>query len=318
MKTYLVTGGTGFIGRALVRALVQRGDVVRSLDDDSRGSKALLRGVDVELITGDVRDINVVMQATKNVDCVVHLAYVNGTQTFYEQPRRILDIALKGMINVLEGCIKNNVPEFSLASSPEAYQATSIVPTDETVCLSVPDPLNPRYSYGGGKLINELMLLNCSTEFRKATIFRPHSIYGPQMGHAHVIPQLTERIQALFEDHKLNHQETIDLQIQGNGTETRSFCYIDDCVQGILTVLDKGAHRNIYHIGTEEEVTIKELAEGIGSVFYRMINVIPGPLQPGSTLRRCPNISKLRALGYNPTFSLKQGLRKTINVEVPA
>src|SRR5271157_6120842 len=122
MKKYLVTGGTGFIGRALVKALVERGDTVRSLDDDSRGSKSLLKDIDVELITGDVRDFELVNKAVKGVDHVCHLAYINGTQTFYEKPIPILDIAVRGMMNVIHACALNNVPELSLASSPEAYQ----------------------------------------------------------------------------------------------------------------------------------------------------------------------------------------------------
>lgn len=313
-KTYLITGGTGFLGRSLVRALVNRGDKVRSFDDDSRGSKKLLADVDVELITGDIRDLDAVKKATKDIDCVCHLAYINGTSTFYEKPIPILDIATKGMLNVIEACIENNVPELSLASSPEAYQTAVVVPTNESVALSVPDPLNARYSYGGGKIICELLALNYGREyFKKVTIFRPHSVYGPQMGNAHVIPQLVSRIKPLLE------QDIIKLPIQGKGQETRSFCFIDDCIQGILITMDKGEHLNIYHVGTEEEITIAKLAEKIGAVFGKVVRIVPGPLQPGSTLRRCPDIRKIRALGYNPTTRLDRGLRITIDqsVEVP-
>lgn len=307
-KSYLITGGTGFIGRSLVKALVERGDKVRSLDDESRGAKDLLKGVDVELITGDIRDYKTVFNAVRGVNCVVHLAYINGTHTFYEQPRLILDIAVRGMLNVLNACIGNNVPELSIASSPEAYQNADKVPTDETVGLSVPNPLNPRYSYGGGKIINELMLLNCAEEFEKAIVFRPHSVYGPYMGSAHVIPQLVSRIIPL-----LNEQGIIKLPIQGSGAETRSFCYIDDAVQGILVAIDKGEHRNIYHIGSEEEVTIETLAKKIGQVFDRELEIVPSELEWGSPIRRCPDTTKLRALGYKSSINLDTGLRHYLN-----
>lgn len=305
MKNYLVTGSTGFIGRSLVRALLKQGHYVRSFDDDSRGSKESLADVskDIDFITADIRDLAAVKRATRNIDCVVHLAYINGTQTFYERPIPILDIAVRGMLNVIEACIENNVPELSLASSPEAYQQASIIPTDETVALSVPDPLNPRYSYGGGKIISELLVLNYGkAHFQRVTVFRPHSIYGSNMGNAHVIPQLISRIRPLL------GKTEIKLAIQGSGEEIRSFCYISDCINGILTVLDKGEHLNIYHIGTQEEVTIAELARKIGRCYGHEIQIVPSALQWGSPVRRCPDITKLKGLGYEPKVSLDKGL----------
>lgn len=309
-KRYLVSGGTGFIGRALVKALVGRGDTVRSLDDESRGSRRLLEGVDVELVTGDIRDPETVDKAVRGVDHVCHLAYVNGTNTFYEKPAAILDIAVRGMTNVIQACINNKVPEISLASSPEAYQTASVVPTDETVSLSVPDPLNPRYSYGGGKIISELMVLNYGQKyFEKVVVYRPHSVYGPDMGHAHVIPQLIDRIRPLLSE------STIKLPVQGSGKETRSFCYIDDAIQGILISMDWGQHLNIYHVGTEEEVSIETLVRKIGKVFDKDVEPVPGILQRGSPVRRCPDIKKLKLLGFNPVVSLDEGLNRYIGSE---
>jgi nucleoside-diphosphate-sugar epimerase len=99
------------------------------------------------------------------------------------------------MINVLDACIYNNVKNFFLASSSEVYQTPPIVPTDERVPLSVPDVLNPRYSYGGGKIACELLAVNYGRKFfDQMVIFRPHNIYGPAMGWEHVIPQLCMRM----------------------------------------------------------------------------------------------------------------------------
>jgi nucleoside-diphosphate-sugar epimerase len=297
-----VTGGTGFIGRALVQSLVQRGDLVRSLDDDSRGSRKLFPLVsDVEFVKGDIRNPEIVNAAAKGADCVVHLAFINGTDAFYKKPDVILDVAVRGMSNVIEACIANHVPELSLASSSEVYQTAPTVPTDENVPLSIPDPLNPRYSYAGGKIISELMALNFARYFQKVTVFRPHNIYGPNMGDAHVIPQLVERVRRLHGNM---------LPIQGTGDETRSFCYIDDAVRGILAVLDRGTQRGIYNVGTEEEVSIKALVAKIGQQFGREIGVVPGELQLGSTLRRCPDIRKLQSLGYDPRITLDEGLER--------
>jgi nucleoside-diphosphate-sugar epimerase len=285
-----------------VRSLIKRGDVVRSLDDDSRGSRKLFPLVsDVEFVKGDIRNPEIVNAAAKGADCVVHLAFINGTDAFYKKPDVILDVAVRGMSNVIEACIANHVPELSLASSSEVYQTAPTVPTDENVPLSIPDPLNPRYSYAGGKIISELMALNFARYFQKVTVFRPHNIYGPNMGDAHVIPQLVERVRRLHGNM---------LPIQGTGDETRSFCYIDDAVRGILAVLDRGTQRGIYNVGTEEEVSIKALVAKIGQQFGREIGVVPGELQLGSTLRRCPDIRKLQSLGYDPRITLDEGLER--------
>ncbi len=152
-RTFLVTGGTGFLGAALVRGLLASGARVRSLDDDSRGARRRLAGVEsqVEFVRGDVRDPPTVAKAVAGVDCVCHLAYLNGTEFFYSKPDLVLEIAVKGMMNVIDACRAHAVRDLVLASSSEVYQTPASVPTDESVPLSVPDVSNPRYSYGGGK-----------------------------------------------------------------------------------------------------------------------------------------------------------------------
>jgi nucleoside-diphosphate-sugar epimerase len=249
------------------------------------------------------------MGAVKGVDAVCHLAAVNGTEFFYSRPELVLEVAVKGMINVLDACIENGVGELFVASSSEVYQTPPEVPTDESVPLSVPDPRNPRYSYGGGKIISELLTLNYGRKkLKRAIVFRPHNVYGPDMGWEHVIPQFALRMQEICRQ----TQGTITFPIQGSGMETRSFVFIDDMIAGLLKIIEKGEHLSIYHIGTDAEVTIKELAQEVATYFGREIQIAPGPLQAGSTLRRCPDIKRLRALGYKPVVSLKEGLAATI------
>jgi nucleoside-diphosphate-sugar epimerase len=312
---FLVTGGTGFIGSGLVRGLLAAGARVRSFDNDSRGQRTRFHDIDgeqrsrLELIEGDVRDPAAVAGACAGVDSVAHLAYINGTEFFYSKPELVLEVAVKGMMNVLDGCMAHGVRDLVLASSSEVYQTPPSVPTDEDVPLSIPDVTNARYSYGGGKIISELLAINYGRKhFDRVAIFRPHNCYGPDMGNEHVIPQLTRRLYELAR----GTTGTVKLPIQGTGTETRAFVYIDDLVDGVLRMIEAGPTLALYHIGTDVEVAIADLARGIGRAMGRDVELQPGPLQPGGTPRRCPDITKLRALGFAPRVSLEEGLTKTV------
>jgi len=135
---YLVTGGAGFIGSALTQNLIRQGHEVRVLDDMSRGKPGRLRATGCEIVYGDVRDAGAVTRAMQGCERVAHLAYLQGTQTFYANPRTVLDVALRGILNVLDACERTACSELLLVSSSEAYQVASEVPTPETVPLVVP------------------------------------------------------------------------------------------------------------------------------------------------------------------------------------
>jgi len=311
-KKYLVTGGMGFIGSALVRKLVKEGNQVRILDDVSRGVLNRVKDIekDVEIIKGNVCDSEVVKSACKGVDSVFHLAFINGTEFFYTKPELVLDVGVRGIINVIDGCMQEGVKELILASSSEVYQTPPEIPTDETAPFSIPDPLNPRYSYAGGKIISELMAINYGRKhFDRVMIFRPHNVYGPDMGWEHVIPQFALRMKDLCK----GSQNPVEFPIQGTGKETRSFVYIDDFIDGLMVILKKGEHLGIYHIGTMEEVSIEDLAKNIGNYFGKDVKVIPGKIMKGSTSRRCPDITKLKNLGYRPKILLNEGLKLTVS-----
>jgi len=312
MCTYLVTGGLGFLGSALVRALVLAGFRVRVLDDSSRGSTGRLGDVrdDVEIVTGDVRDADAVHRAIRGVDVVCHLAFVNGTRFFYEKPAYVLEVGVKGMVNVLDGCIRGGVRELIVASSSEVYQTPPSVPTDESVPLSIPDPHNPRYSYAGGKIISELMAINYGRiHFERVVIFRPHNVFGPNMGWEHVIPQFVIRIMQLQGSAKGGE---IEFPIQGTGEQSRAFIYIDDFTAGLMAVIMRGEHLNIYNIGTSEELQIGDVAERVARCLGVRIRLVPGQEAVGGTPRRCPDTRKLQRLGFQPRFTFDQGLRPTV------
>jgi len=309
----LVTGGSGFVGSGLVKALLRAGCAVRVLDDNSRGNPRRLADVakDIEFIAGDIRDAAVVESAARGMDEVHHLAFVNGTEFFYQAPDLVLDVGVRGMLNVIDACRKHNVGTLVLASSSEVYQTPPQIPTDESAPLTVPDVQNPRYSYGAGKLISEVMAINFGRKyFERVLIFRPHNVYGPDMGFEHVIPQLALRLQAAGK-----HQPSgrLRLEIRGTGEETRSFCFIDDLVAGVMVMRAKGQHLGIYHVGTGEEVSIADLARRIAAHAGREIELIAGQPAPGGTARRCPDISKLARLGYKPRVPLAEGLPPTLD-----
>ena len=304
-KTFLVTGGTGFIGRNIVNLLLKKNYNVVILDNNSRGSFKKLNNNKITFIKGDIRNNRDVFKSMAKVDAVIHLAYINGTKYFYEKPEIILDVAIKGLINIFDGCKKFKIRELYLASSSEVYQTPLKIPTTEDEMLKIPDIFNPRYSYGGGKILTELMGINYGKKFfKKLIIFRPHNVYGPDMGNEHVIPEFIRRMKNL---------KSKNFKIQGTGKEIRSFIYIDDFIKAFDLILHKGSHLNIYNIGTQEKIKIIDLAKKIAKIFNKKIRIKKHPLKKGGTKIRVPNIKKIKHLGFKTTYNIHEGLIKTIN-----
>jgi nucleoside-diphosphate-sugar epimerase len=302
-KNFLVTGGSGFIGAAIVNYLTSLGKNVVVFDNNSRGKLVRLqKNKNVSFIKGDIRNKKDLGKAFLKIhyDTVIHLAYINGTKFFYKKPTEILDVAVKGLVNIFDLCIEKKIKNLFLASSSEVYQYANKIPTPEDIPLIIPDVKNPRYSYGGGKILTELMGYHYGKKFfKKLVIFRPHNVYGYDMGNEHVIPEFIRRIKL-----KSNY-----FKIKGTGNETRSFIYISDFVRAFDTILNKGKHCEIYNIGTEEEVSIKKLAQKIAKIYKKRIVLKNTNLAKGGTPRRCPDISKIKKLGFVQKISLEQGIQ---------
>lgn len=311
-RRVVITGGAGFIGAYLTKRMVVEGWDVAVVDNMVRGDSGRFAEVasDVELFTCDVRDQEALERAFAGAEVVMHLAAVNGTENFYTQPELVLEIGMLGALAVTNAARAAGVPDLVFASTAEVYQTPAVIPTPETIPLMLPDSLNPRYSYGGGKIVSELIAFNYGRDhYRKVQIFRPHNIFGPDMGWKHVEPQFIMRALAARDAHP---DSKAPFNIQGDGTETRSFLYVDDCIDGILKMYDNGGHREIYHIGSEDELTIRELAERIGKLVGVDLEIRPGESPAGGTRRRCPDVSKMRALGWSPQVGLDDGLERTV------
>lgn len=309
MSKVAVTGAAGFIGAYLVRRLLAEGHEVLAIDNYVRGRASRLDGIDGPLhrLTIDVREREALTPALEGVEAMFHLAAVNGTENFYKQPALVLDVGVRGMLAVAESCLEAGVPDLVVASSAEVYQTPAIVPTPETIDLVIPNSLNPRYSYGGSKLISELIAFNyCRDRMRKVQVFRPHNVYGPDMGWKHVIPQLIDKVGAAVA------AGSGSVELQGDGRETRAFCYVDDIVTGIVTMWVRGAATDVYHIGSMEEVAIGDVAAMVAQALGSDVRFVPGPAAEGGTPRRCPDIGKMQALGYEPRVALAEGIGRTV------
>lgn len=312
-KRILVTGGSGFIGAHLTKRLVELGNEVVVVDNFRRSNPARLESVKdrIQLIDKDVREICEIEAEIDKLDCVFHLAAINGTQNFYNYAQDVLDVALRGTLQVFDLAVALGAKEIFVASSSEVYNEARKIPTPENIECLIPDIWNPRFSYGGGKLAQELITANYYNDhFERKVIFRPHNIYGQDMGDGHVIPNLVSKIK---EAQKLGRES---IEILGDGEQTRSFMHIDDFIEGLMTVYHWGAGGEIYHIGVEEEVSIKHLLTIIQSALGTELSIKNMPAPDGETSRRCPDTSKLRRLGFAAKHNLTSGINEILRAQL--
>tara|TARA_B100000963_G_scaffold346665_1_gene352133 strand:+ start:796 stop:1761 length:966 start_codon:yes stop_codon:yes gene_type:complete len=307
--TFFITGGSGFLGSNFVKKLVQQDQRVIVYDDFSRGN---LRKIDsiktkIKIVNGDIRDEKKIINESKGCDHFFHFAAINGTEFFYKKPQEVLDVAIRGVLSSVEAAKLNNIRNFFFASSSEVYQTPKIIPTPEDVELVIPDVFNKRYSYGGGKLISELVCLNYYRDFfKKMIIFRPHNVYGPDMGDEHVIPQL------IYKSYKAKQEGKDFLEIKGNGKQTRTFIHINDFTDCLIKILNFGEDRNIYHVGNTDEISIEDLLKEIHYILKLKLSIKRSKNPLGETLRRCPDNKKIKLLGYRQKMKIKDGLNDVV------
>ena len=197
MTKVLITGGTGFLGSALVKKLIKKKNKIYIFDNNFRGNLNNIVDVKkkVKFIHGDIRNFNSIKNTLKGIDEVYHLAFINGTSNFYKLPKLVLDVGIRGTMNIMDAINENNsVKKFIYASSSEVYQDPKTFPTKEDIEIKINNTFNSRYSYASSKILGEVMTFNYLRKDLKKLIFRPHNIYGPGMGFEHVIPEVIKKI----------------------------------------------------------------------------------------------------------------------------
>lgn len=307
-KKILVTGGSGFFGYELVKQLAKKNNVT-VLDNNIRGNFRKFKNIDnIKTINCDVRNKKKLLKL-KKYDEVYHLAFINGTENFYKYPEKVLDVGINGIINMIEYVKSKKIKKFIMFSSSEVYGTPTKIPTDEKEIIKIEDIHNPRFSYSASKIISESVTINYlrGTDIQYK-IIRPHNIFGENMGFKHVIPQIIYKIHNSTNKFKKNSAKII---IQGNGNETRSFCYINDAVKQTIYIANEIKENGIFNVGFTKEVKIKEIVKEIDKILKIKTTLVPGKIKKGGTLRRCPNQRKLfKFKKFNNNFS--KGMIKTV------
>lgn len=300
MKRVIVTGGSGFIGYHLASYLANSDDTeVTVIDNHMRGIpdnmfKALTERKNVIFHNADMTTKDFYKWLTGRYDGVYHLAAINGTKNFYERPYDVLTANICSLMNMLEWCTPENCGGFLFSSSSETYAGTlncflgehpEFIPTGEDIPLSIDNVLNPRWSYGGSKIIGEILTSNyCRTHNVDFKIIRYHNIYGVRMGFDHVLPEFFKRI--------YNREDPFKIY---GGKETRAFCSVNDGVRATEAVmLSSRCNGEIVHIGcSTQEIKIIDLLKKVFDIagYHPEIEIHPAP--EGCVMRRCPNTDKL-------------------------
>lgn len=306
----LVTGGAGFIGSHLVEALHARGDQVWALDDLSTGSLANLDGLRdagrFHFVEGTVMDPGLVHGLVDQVDVVYHLAAAVGVRFVLENPLRSLLTNIRGTENVLEAAHRSNNKKVILFSSSEVYGKGTKVPFSEDQDRLLGPTQVLRWSYATSKSVDEYLALAYFQERQLPTVVvRCFNTCGPRQSphYGMVLPRFIKN--ALLGD---------PILVYGDGKQTRCFSSVSDVVRGTLLLADEpAAEGEVFNIGTDEEVSVLELAERVKRVTNSdsAIEFVAFEQIYGSRfedmLRRVPDLAKIRALvGYEPRWSLDQ------------
>ncbi len=300
----LVTGGAGFIGSNLVRALLARGDDVRVLDNFSTGNRSNLAELlgEVELVEGELRSYERVHNAVRGVEVVFHLGALGSVPRSVQDPLTSGAVNVEGALNVLLAARDEGVRRVVYASSSSIYGNQAELPLRETMA---PDPISP---YGVAKLAAERYCVSFTRVYSsfETVVLRYFNVFGPRQDprsqYAAVVPLFVTAIAAgepvtIFDD----------------GEQSRDFTYVDNVVAANLLAVDApGASGRIFNISSGAPATVNELAETIGRLLDKPVERRYLPPRPGDLRNSWADVGEAReALGFEPSVTLEDGLRRT-------
>ena len=313
-KKILITGGAGFIGSNLCEELLSIDCNVVCLDNYSTGKKdnisAFLNNSNFKFIEGDIRNLETCLLATKNVDFVLHQAALGSVPRSIKDPKTSNDVNVGGFLNMLIASRDNKVKRFVYAASSSTYGDSKVLPKVEE---EIGRPLSP---YAVTKYVNELYADVFSKTYGLETIgLRYFNVFGkrqdPKGAYAAVIPR--------FVSHLMRGESPI---INGDGTYSRDFTYIDNVVQANLLSLisdEKNAVNQIYNVAFGERSSLNDLVGylkkylSIYNPSIENIEIKYGCIRPGDVPHSHASIKKIKdKLNYNPQYSLQKGLKKAV------
>lgn len=292
----LITGGAGFVGANLVRALLDRGHHIRVLDNFSAGTRHYLDGLDLDIVEGDILDTQATAQAVAGMDGVVHLAAQAGVPTSLKDPHRDCNLNVIGTLNMLDASRKAEVKRFVFASSNAPLGRQPPPATED----KAPLPISP---YGASKLAGEAYCLAYHGSWGLGTVvLRFANLYGPFSGHKNsVVAKFIKDIVA-----------TGKITIDGGGAQTRDVIYVGDLCRAVQLALASDVGGEVFQIATGVETSILQLAELVRQVVGRDIEMTQAPARQGDIDKNYSAITKAReVLGWEPEISLDKGLKRT-------
>jgi UDP-glucose 4-epimerase len=298
----LVTGGGGFIGSNVVRALLERGDEVRVLDNFSTGQRANLAGLDsdVQLVEGDLRSYERVHAAVRSVEVVFHQGALPSVPRSVQDPLTTTAVNVEGTLNVLLAARDEGVRRIVNASSSSVYGNTGDLPRVET---QSPDPISP---YAVAKLAAERFCTSFSRVYGMEIVsLRYFNVFGPYQDptsqYAAVVPRFI---------HSIAHGEPVT--IYGDGEQSRDFTFVDNVVRANLLAADaEGVGGEILNVATGGSVTVNVLADTIGKLLGKPVEKLYEPARDGDVLASWADVSEARRLlGFEPEVDFDDGLRR--------
>ncbi|HEY2839880.1 MAG TPA: SDR family oxidoreductase [Pirellulales bacterium] len=303
MRTFLVTGGAGFIGSHLVEALLARGDRVRVLDNLSTGARSnLTENRRLEFIEGDLTDARAVAGAVLGVDCVFHEAALASVPRSIQHPLDTHAACVTGTIMLLDAARQNGVRRVVYAASSSAYGDLPAASKRET---DLPNPLSP---YAAAKLAGELYLRAFAHSYGLETVaLRYFNVFGPRQDpnspYSAVIPLFTKAL--------LSGKQP---QVYGDGTQSRDFTFIANVVDGNLLAADApNVSGKVFNLAGGRSTTLLELLRLINQQLGTQIAPIFQPPRTGDVRESMADINEARRwLKYEPRVSFEEGLRRTV------